>query len=577
MTVTRGIPIISESSQDVSEYSPTESSLTEGSRPNGTSDVVREPHPDTAPTTVVGASTGSIGVPGWHHAKHRAEHTDKQRLLPIFLGLMVVMLLAALDQTIFSTALPTIVGDLDGVHQMQWVITGYILASTVMMPVYGKIGDQLGRKPVLLVAILLFMAGSAISGLATNIEWMIAGRVVQGLGGGGLMILSQTVIADVVPPRDRGRYMGLIGGVFALASVAGPLLGGWLTTGPGWRWAFWMNIPLGVLAFVLFAFLLKLPRPKDRVKIDLAGMLTLGGATVALILAATWGGSEFDWNSWQIVSLLGAVVVLGVVFVLIERRAEQPVMPLRLFSNRSFVLTMSAGLFMGIAMFGALGYMPTYLQMVHGASATESGLLMIPMMGCMLITSIITGQIVSRTGRYKVFPLIGMVVIAVALVMMGQLSVELPVWRVCLALGVLGTGLGMTMQILVLIVQNVFPSRMVGTATAGNNFFRQVGATLGSAVVGSLFASRLTSMLSDRLSEQAMTGVGGSDASSSFTPELVQSLPQQIQTTVIGAYNDALIPIYMWLVPFVIIGAVLMAFVPESTLRTSNKVEPSEN
>lgn len=371
--------------------------------------------------------------------------------------------------------------------------------------------------------------------------------------------------------------MGLIGGVFALASVAGPLLGGWLTTGPGWRWAFWMNIPLGVVAFVLFAFLLKLPRPKDRVKIDLAGMLTLGGATVALILAATWGGSEFDWNSWQIVSLLGAVVVLGVIFALIERRAEQPVMPLRLFSNRSFVLTMSAGLFMGIAMFGALGYMPTYLQMVHGASATESGLLMIPMMGCMLITSIITGQIVSRTGRYKVFPLIGMVVIAVALVMMGQLSVELPVWRVCLALGVLGTGLGMTMQILVLIVQNVFPSRMVGTATAGNNFFRQVGATLGSAVVGSLFASRLTSMLSDRLSEQAMSGVGGSDASSSFTPELVQSLPQQIQSTVIGAYNDALIPIYMWLVPFVIVGAVLMAFVPESTLRTSNKVEPSEN
>ncbi|MDO5618168.1 MDR family MFS transporter [Kocuria sp.] len=530
------------------------------------------PHPETAPTTVVGASTGSISVVGWEPGKRPAAEHNNQRLLPIFLGLMVAMLLSALDQTIFSTALPTIVGDLDGVHQMQWVITGYILASTVMMPVYGKIGDQVGRKPVLLVAIALFMAGSTVSGLATNIDWMITGRVIQGLGGGGLMILSQTVIADIVPPRDRGRYMGLIGGVFALASVAGPLLGGWLTTGPGWRWAFWINIPLGLLAFGLFAFLLKLPRPENKVKVDFAGMITLGAATVALILAATWGGSEFDWNSWQILSLFGAVVVLSVVFVLIERKAAQPVLPLSLFRNRSFVLTMSAGLFMGIAMFGALGYMPTYLQMVHGATATESGLLMIPMMGAMLITSIVSGQIVSRTGRYKFFPVVGMVIIGVALVMLGQLSVDLPVWRVCLALGVLGLGLGMTMQILVLIVQNVFSPVMVGTATAGNNFFRQVGATLGSAVVGSLFASRLMDLLDDRMPAGAMASAGGTDASAGFTPELVHTLPEQIQSIVVGAYNDALIPIYIWLVPFVVIGAVLMLFVPETKLRTSNRV-----
>lgn len=539
-----------------------------------TQETGRDPHPETAPTTVVGASTGSINAVSWEPGKRPAEEKNPQRLMPIFLGLMVVMLLSALDQTIFSTALPTIVGDLDGVHQMQWVITGYILASTVMMPVYGKIGDQFGRKPVLLAAIVLFMAGSVISGLSTNIDWMITGRVVQGLGGGGLMILSQTVIADIVPPRERGRYMGLIGGVFALASVAGPLLGGWLTTGPGWRWAFWMNIPLGLLAMGLFAFLLKLPRPERKGTVDFAGMITLGGATVALILAATWGGSDYAWNSWQILSLFGAVVVLSVIFVMIERKAAQPVLPLSLFRNRSFVLTMSAGLFMGIAMFGALGYMPTYLQMVHGANATESGLLMIPMMGSMLITSIVTGQIVSRTGRYKIFPLIGMVIIGVALVMLGQLSVDLHVWRVCLALGVLGLGLGMTMQILVLIVQNVFPSTMVGTATAGNNFFRQVGATLGSAVVGSLFASRLTDLLGERMPAAAMAGAGGADASSGFTPELVHTLPEQIQTIVVGAYNDALVPIYLWLVPFVVVGAILMLFVPETTLRTSNRVTP---
>lgn len=541
-----------------------------------TQDTERDPFPETAPTTVVGASTGSIGVVGWEPGKRPAEEKNTQRLLPIFLGLMVAMLLAALDQTIFSTALPTIVGDLDGVHQMQWVITGYILASTVMMPVYGKIGDQVGRKPVLLVAIALFMLGSAISGMATNIDWMIGGRVVQGLGGGGLMILSQTVIADIVPPRDRGRYMGLIGGVFALASVAGPLLGGWLTTGPGWRWAFWINIPLGLIAFGLFAFLLKLPRPQNQVKVDFAGMITLGAATVALILAATWGGSDYAWDSWQILSLFAAVVVLSVVFVLIERKAAQPVLPLSLFRSRSFVLTMSAGLFMGIAMFGALGYMPTYLQMVHGATATESGLLMIPMMGSMLITSIVTGQIVSRTGRYKIFPLVGMVIIGVALVLLSQLSVDLPVWRVCLALGVLGLGLGMTMQILVLIVQNVFSPAMVGTATAGNNFFRQVGATLGSAVVGSLFASRLMDLLEQRMPAGTMSGAGGSDASAGFTPELVHTLPGQIQSIVVGAYNDALIPIYLWLVPFVAVGAILMFFVPETTLRTSNRITPED-
>ncbi|ROZ65779.1 DHA2 family efflux MFS transporter permease subunit [Kocuria soli] len=551
---------------------------------NSSTSPVREPQPETGAHTLVGSATSASGASPWTHeteivtpsaARPRDSEKPQQRLLPIFAGLMLAMLLAALNQTVLSTALPTIVGELDGVHQMQWVITGYILASTVMMPVYGKLGDLLGRKNLLLGAIVVFVAGSVVGALAPDITWLIVARVIQGIGGGGLMILSQTVIADVVPPRQRGRYMGIMGGVFALASVAGPLLGGWITEGPGWRWAFWMSLPLGLLAFAGVAGFLKLPRHRGPVKIDVLGMMLLAAATVAVILVATWGGHQYAWDSPRILGLIGAAVVLVAIFVVVERKVEEPVLPPALFANRTFVLSTVAGLFVGVAMFGALGYMPTYLQMVHGASATASGLLMIPMMGAMLITSTVSGQAVTKSGKYKKYPIVGMTLIAVAMVMLSLLKVSTPLWFVCTSLGVLGVGLGLSMQILVLAVQNVFPTSMVGTATAGNNFFRQVGATLGSAVVGGVFATRLVDLLTERMPPQAMAGAGNSDMSASLTPAVVGDLPEQIRTVVLGAYNDALVPIYLWLVPLVVIGAILMFFVPETPLRTSNipKVE----
>jgi EmrB/QacA subfamily drug resistance transporter len=499
---------------------------------------------------------------------HRAEPAQKkQHLLLLFIGLMLSMLLAALNQTVLSTALPTIVGELNGVDEMVWVITAYILASTIMMPIYGKLGDLMGRKPLLIAAIVLFMAGSVIGALADTIEVLIVARVFQGLGGGGLMILSQATIADVVPARDRGKYMGVMGGVFALASVAGPLLGGFFTEGPGWRWAFWINIPLGLLALAGAALFLHLPRHTGRPRLDIGGMVLLAIATTCLVLFATWGGNKYDWTDPVILGLIAGTLVAGAAFVAVERRTAEPIIPMHLFQERNFNLTTVAGLFIGVAMFGAIGYMPTYLQMVHGVDATHSGLLMIPMMGALLVTSTVSGALVSRTGRYKWMPIAGSVMVAAGLALLSTLTAEAALWHLCAYIAVLGLGLGLSMQILVLIVQNTFPLRQVGTATASNNYFRQIGATLGSAVVGSVFAGRLADLLAQRLPAQATSGAGG--GTNSLTPAAVTALPEAIRNPIITSYNDALTPIFLWIVPLALAAALLLCFVKEKALATS--------
>ncbi|MFJ8893504.1 MDR family MFS transporter [Leifsonia sp. NPDC102414] len=491
---------------------------------------------------------------------------QKKTILLLFAGLMVTMLLASLDQTIFSTALPTIVGELNGVDHMLWVTTAYILASTIMLPVYGKLGDLIGRKGLFIIAIGLFMAGSVIGGLAGDMTWLIVGRAVQGLGGGGLMILSQAIIADVVPARERGRYMGIMGGVFALSSVAGPLLGGWFTESIGWRWAFWMNIPLGILAIASAVAFLRLPKNAQRKpRIDVAGMGLLAIASTCLVLVTTWGGTTYDWNSPVILSLIVGTVVAGIAFVFVERAAAEPIMPLALFRDRNFNLTTIAGLIIGIAMFGALAYLPTYLQMVTGANATEAGFLMIPMMAALLITSIVSGQLVSKTGRYKWLPVTGTVIVAGALVLLSTMTPTLPIWVLCSFLAIMGVGLGMSMQILVLIVQNSFPVSQVGTATASNNYFRQIGASLGSAIVGSLFATRLTQLLTERMPAGAQAGGG----SNSLTPAIVKGLPTPIRDVIVGSYNDALTPVFLYMVPLLLVAAVLLLFVVEKPLATT--------
>nr|WP_062301228.1 MDR family MFS transporter [Demequina subtropica] len=488
-------------------------------------------------------------------------------VIPVFIGLMTAMLLASLSQTIFATALPTIVGELDGVDHMLWVTTAYILASTIMIPVYGKLGDLIGRKHLFIAAISIFVIGSIVGGLATSMPLLIAARAIQGIGGGGLMILSQAIIADIVPARERGKYMGIMGAAFAVSSVAGPLLGGWFTEGIGWRWGLWINIPLGALAIVMAAAFLH-PAPEDRAKprLDLAGMALLAIATTAIVLVTSFGGRTYAWDSPQIIGLGAVTVVAAVAFVLVERRAAEPVMPLHLFRSRTFNLTTIAGMLTGVGLFGVIGYMPTYLQMVASVDATEAGLLTAPMMLTMLVTSTVTGFIVSRTGRYKWYPVVGSVLIAVSLYLLSTLEFDTSIWTTVAYLAMLGLGLGFSMQTIVLMVQNAFPLRIVGTATAGNNYFRQVGASLGTAVVGSMFTTRLLDLLAERLPAEALQSGGGSN---SLTPAAVAELPDQIHDIIVGAYNDALTPAFLLMAPLAVIGAVLLLFVEETPLRTT--------
>ncbi|WP_425546670.1 MDR family MFS transporter [Brevibacterium samyangense] len=492
---------------------------------------------------------------------------SQSAVLLLFIGLMMAMFMFSLNQNMLATALPTIVGELNGVDLMLWVSTAFMLASTAVMPIYGKIGDLFGRKKLFVFAIAVFMVGAVCGLVAQDMRLLILGRVLQGIGGGGLMILSQAIIASVVPARQRGKYMGIMGSVFAVSSVAGPLVGGWLTEGPGWRWAFVINFPLGLCALLAAAIFLKLPKTKYEVrpKLDIAGMVLVSAFTSALVLVSAWGGNTYEWTSPVILGLCAVVVVTAVAFVLVERVASEPIIPLWLFKDKNFVLSTSAGLMVAVAMFGVIGYMPTYLQMTHGVSASVAGFMMIPNMGFMLVSSTLVGFVVARTGRYKIYPLVGITLVGVSLVLMSLLRADTNAWVTMGFIAVLGLGIGLSQQMLVLVVQNAFPVAMVGVATASSNFFRQIGSSLGMSIVGSLFTSRLMSNLSGSLPEGAASG-GASAAS--LTPELVKELPAPVHDAVVTSYNDALVPLYLFIVPLVAVGLVLAFFIKEVPLAT---------
>lgn len=490
----------------------------------------------------------------------------------VFAGLMTVMLLASLDQTIVATALPTIVGELHGVSHMAWVTTAYILAATIAMPVYGRVGDLIGRKTLFLSAISVFLVGSAVAGMAANMTMLIIGRGIQGLGGGGLMILSQTIIADLVPPRQRAKYMAPIGAVFGLSAVAGPLLGGWFTDSVGWRWAFWINLPVGLLALAVCAVALRLPRRAVTVTIDFLGIALMATAVSCTVLVATWGGTTYEWSDPVILWLGAGGLVAWVVFFLSQRRAAEPVIPLWLFRSRIFNLaTLISLIVVGVGMFAVIGYLPTYLQMVYGYSATESGLLLIPMVVGLMATALPSGQLISRTGRYKIYPILGSAIVAGTALLMSTLDVDTSVVVVCAYVFLLGGGIGLLMQTLVLAVQNDFPASHVGTATSANNFFREIGATLGTAVVGAIFTNRLTTQLADTMPPQGAATVGDVN---SLTPAMVHALPKELQDTVVAAYQHALVPVFAYLVPVFAVGLVLAFLLPEKKLADTNDPEP---
>ena len=487
----------------------------------------------------------------------------KRGVAAVFAGLLLAMFVSTLSETVTATALPTIVGDLGGVDHMQWVTTAYILASTIMMPIYGKLGDLFGRKYLFIVALSIFIVGSATCGLAPSMDGLIAGRAVEGLGGGGLIILAQATIADIVPPRQRGKYMGLMGSVFAVSTVVGPLLGGWFVQVTGWRWLFAFNIPLALLAIAAVAFFLTKPeRRDDRPPIDVGGMMTMAVSVSSLVLATAWGGTLFAWTSPEIFGLFALFFVAAVAFVLVERRAKEPIIPMLLFKNRNFVVCTVTGMFIMLGMMGAISYLPTYFQIVEGLAPEQAGLMTVPMMAGVLITAVGTGFLATKTGRYKWMPIASCAVTAVGFVLLSQLTVGTPLLVTGVFLFVLGFGIGLGQQILVLIVQNEFPHAIVGTATAANNFFRQIGSTLGASLVGALFTSRLTADLAAKLPRVDNINMNR------ITPDFVQHLDSGTRAIITSAYSDALVPIFLYVVPLLVVGFILMLTLKEHPLAT---------
>jgi EmrB/QacA subfamily drug resistance transporter len=486
--------------------------------------------------------------------------------------MMLAVFLAALDQMIVSTALPTIVGDLNGINHMSWVITAYLLTSTIALPIYGKLGDQFGRKGLFVFAIVVFLAGSALSGIAHNMPQLIAFRAVQGLGAGGLIIGAQAIIGDVISPRERGKYMGYFGAVFGVATVAGPLLGGYLTDDVSWRWVFYVNVPLGIIALAIVIFALKLPKHARKPKLDILGMFLLAAASTCIVLFSTWGGTTYPWHSRVIIGLGAGFAVLTIAFLMAERYAKEPVLPLRLFRSSIFNICGLIGLVIGVAMFGALAYIPTFLQMVDHVNATTSGLLMLPFVGGILVASIASGRIVTATGRYKAFPIAGTAIAAAGMALLSRMSLTSTRIDNGIYMAVLGFGIGLVMQILILAVQNAAASSDLGAATAANNYFRQIGGTLGSGIVGSLFTSRLTSKVQHMLPAGTAGHLRSVDA---LTPKALAALPPALRHVLVVAYSQALPPIFRYLVPVLAAGFVASFFLKEKRLRTTVGDEPA--
>lgn len=480
----------------------------------------------------------------------------------VIASIAVLLLLASLDQTIVSTALPTIVADLGGVEHLSWVVTAYLLSSTVVAPIYGKLGDLYGRRIVVMVAIGLFLTGSALSGLANSMTFLIVSRAIQGLGGGGLFVLALSIIGDVIQPKDRGKVQGVFAGVFSLSSIAGPLLGGWFVENLSWHWIFYVNLPLGIVALVGFFLAFKAPVERVSHRIDYAGAFLLMASLGSMVLFTSLGGRTYAWASFEIVSMIAVAVAAGIGFIIVERGASEPVLPLGLFKINVFAVTSLIGFVAGVAMFGAITFLPLYMQISKGVSPTVSGLQMLPMMVGIMASSTIAGQVMSRTGRYKFLPLVGMSLLIAGMLCLSTLTVDTDNIRLGLFMALVGMGMGCIFPVVTTATQNAVPRKVMGAATAAGILFRQVGGSLGVALFGAIFAGQLAATF------DGMGNGAAAAASSQISPQMIAKLPPEAHAMVTNAVVDALHPIFLLAAAVAACGLVASLFLEEIELKS---------